>query len=62
VTPALIIGKHELGHLDHPGLRLALNLAGNLHRVVQTIIETNNNSNASVESVVLVRLGEPWAP
>jgi hypothetical protein len=27
VTPAVIFGKHELGHVDHRGLRLALSLA-----------------------------------
>jgi hypothetical protein len=62
-TPTVIFGT-KLGHYDHPGLRLALSLAGNLHRVVQGIIGTNNNNNASVESVVLARLGEPgrgWA-
>jgi hypothetical protein len=47
-TPAVIFGTHELGHHDHPGLRLALSLARNLHRVVQRIAQMNNNNNAGV--------------
>jgi hypothetical protein len=44
-TPTVIFGTNELGHYDHPGLRLALSLAGNLHRVVQSISRSAHYRN-----------------